>query len=109
VKRVQLRAALSALSAFTTQRPRWMVAGVILLAGLIWGVSLYSIASQIGGPFPGFFYSPDRIASGFAPQDFTGWQAGLRPNDRVVEVKGQQWRGWAVSSRSRARQGEARD
>jgi hypothetical protein len=109
VKRVQLRAALSALSAFTTQRPRWVVASVILLAGLIWGVSLCSIASQIGGLFPGFFYSPDRIASGFTPQDFTRGQAGPRPNDRVVEVNGQQWRVWAVGSRSRARQGEARN
>ncbi|NIO68164.1 MAG: hypothetical protein GTN71_03685, partial [Anaerolineae bacterium] len=56
------------------------------------GVSLYSSASQIGGPFPGFFYTPDRIVSGFTPQDFTGWQAGLRPWDRIVAVNGQHWR-----------------
>jgi signal transduction histidine kinase len=72
--------------------PRWVVAGVILLAALIWGVSLYSIASQIGRPFPGFFYTPDRIVSGFTPQDFTGWQAGLRSRDRIVAVNGQHWR-----------------
>jgi signal transduction histidine kinase len=94
MKKIQLRDALSALSAFTMQRPRWMVAGVILLTGLVWGVSLYSIASQIGGPFPGFFYAPDRIVSGFTPQDFTGWQAGLRPWDRIVAVNGQHWREW---------------
>lgn len=59
--------------------PYWVVAGVILLAALVWGISLYSIASQIGHPFPGFLYDADRIVSGFTPQDFTGWQAGLRP------------------------------
>ena len=73
-------------------RPHWVVAGVIVLAALVWGVSLYSSASQIGGPFPGFFYTPDRIVSGFTPQDFTGWQAGLRPWDRIVAVNGQHWR-----------------
>jgi signal transduction histidine kinase len=92
MKRIQLRTALSALSTFTVQRPRWVVAGVIVLAALIWGISLYSIASQIGSPFPGFFYSPDRIVSSFTPQEFTGWQAGLRPWDRIVEVNGQHWR-----------------
>ena len=69
-----------------------MVAGVIIAAGLVWGASLASIASQIGHPFPGFFYTPDRIVSGFTPQDFTGWQAGLRPWDRIVAVNGQHWR-----------------
>jgi len=73
-------------------RPRWVVAGVILLAASVWSVPLYSITSQIGGPFPGFFYDPDRIVSGFTPQDFTGWQAGLRPWDRIVAVNGQHWR-----------------
>lgn len=72
--------------------PCWVVVGVILIAAVIWGASLYSIASQIGGPFPGFFYTPDRIVGAFTPQDFTGWQAGLRPWDRIVEVNGQHWR-----------------
>ncbi len=71
---------------------RWVVAGVVLAAILIWGVSLYSIASQIGRPFPGFFYTSDRIVSAFTSQDFTGWQAGLRPWDRIVAVNGQHWR-----------------
>jgi hypothetical protein len=72
--------------------PRWVVAGVIVAAALVWSASLYSSASQIGRPFPGFFYTPDRIVSGFTPQDFTGWQAGLRPWDRIVAVNGQHWR-----------------
>ena len=72
--------------------PRWVVAGVIIAAALVWSASLYSSASQIGRPFPGFFYTPDRIVSGFTPQDFTGWQAGLRPWDRIVAVNGQHWR-----------------
>jgi hypothetical protein len=73
-------------------RLHWVVAGVILLAALVWGVSLYSIASQIGRPFPGFFYSSHRIVTSLTPQDFSGWQAGLRPWDRIVEVNGQHWR-----------------
>ncbi|MBI4758572.1 MAG: hypothetical protein HY783_06180 [Chloroflexi bacterium] len=73
-------------AALPTLHPRWVVAGVIVAATLIWGASLYSITSQIGRPFPGFFYAPDRIVSAFTPQDFTGWQADLRPWDRIVEV-----------------------
>jgi len=86
MKRIQLSAPLFTL------RPRWVVVGVILLAALVWSASLYSSASQIGDPFPGFFYAPDRIVSGFTPRDFTGWQAGLRPWDRIVAVNGQHWR-----------------
>jgi len=86
MKRIQLSAALLSLPS------RWVVAGVIIAAVLIWAVSLTSIASQIGRPFPGFFYTAGRIVSAFTPQDFTGWQAGLRPWDRIVEVNGQHWR-----------------
>jgi signal transduction histidine kinase len=86
MKRIQLSAPLFTL------RPRWVVAGVIMVAALVWSACLYSSASQIGGPFPGFFYTPDRIVSGFTPRDFTGWQAGLRPWDRIVAVNGQHWR-----------------
>jgi signal transduction histidine kinase len=74
------------------QHPHWVVTVVIAIAVIVWSASLYSIASQIGGSFPGFFYTPDRIVSSFTPQDFTGWQAGLRPWDRIVEVNGQHWR-----------------
>lgn len=74
------------------QRPRWVITVVIAIAVIVWGACLYSVASQIGGPFPGFFYTPDRIVSALTPQDFTGWQAGLRPWDRIVEVNGQHWR-----------------
>ena len=86
MKRIQLSTVLPTL------RPRWVVAGVILLAALVWSVCLYSIASQIGRPFPGFFYTPDRIVSAFTLHDFTGWQADLRPGDRIVEVNGRHWR-----------------
>ena len=86
MKRIQLSAPLFTL------RPRWVVAGVIMAAALVWSACLYSIASQIGRPFPGFFYTPDRIVSSFTPEDFSGWQAGLRPWDRIVAVNGQHWR-----------------
>jgi signal transduction histidine kinase len=66
--------------------------GVLALAALIWGFCLASMARQIGKPFPGFFYSPDRIISGFTPRDFAGRQRGLRTWDRIVEVNGRHWR-----------------
>jgi signal transduction histidine kinase len=69
-----------------------VVAAVLILAVLVWGICLYSLARQIGKPFPGFFYSPDRIVSGFTPRDFSGWRSGLRPLDRIVEVNGRHWR-----------------
>jgi signal transduction histidine kinase len=72
----------------TNQHPGWVAAGVVVVVALVWAVCLYSIASQVGGPFPGFFYSPDRLVSGFTPQEFAGWQAGLRPGDRIVAVNG---------------------
>ncbi len=72
--------------------PHRLVAGVLLLTVVIWGVCLLSIADQIGKPFPGFFYSPDRIVSSFTPRDFAGYQQGLRPWDRIVEVNGLHWR-----------------
>src|SRR5512136_2401019 len=74
------------------ERPRWVVAVAIAIAVIVWSISLYSIASQVGHPFPGFFYRADRTLTAFTPQDFTGWQAGLRPWDRIVEVNGQHWR-----------------
>ncbi len=73
-------------------QPALVVTLAIATAVIVWSASLYSIAGQIGHPFPGFFYTPGRIVSAFTPQDFTGWQAGLRPWDRIVEVNGQHWR-----------------
>ena len=86
MKKIQSSAILFGL------HPYWVMAGVILLATLVWGASLYSIASQIGRPFPGFFYDADRTVNAFNTEDLTGWQAGLHPNDRIVAVDGQPWR-----------------
>jgi signal transduction histidine kinase len=83
---------VSALSGLALAHPRWVATGVVLIAVLVWAASLTSIVVQIGHPFPGFFYTPDRIVSGFTPRDFTGPQAGLRPWDRIVAVNGQHWR-----------------
>ena len=41
------------------QRPRWVVTIAIALAVIVWAAVLYSIGSQIGHPFPGFFHGPD--------------------------------------------------
>ena len=83
---------VSAVFAAMARHPRLVAGGVGLLAALIWGVTIYSIAGQIGKPFPGFFYNPERVVSGFTPEDFSGWQAGLRPWDMVVAVNGRHWR-----------------
>ena len=74
---------------FLARHPRWVVSIVLALGLLVWGLSLYSMGIQIGGPFPGFFYTPDRIVSSYTPQEYTGWQAGLRPWDRILAVDGQ--------------------
>ena len=73
-------------------RQLWVVAAAVLLGALVWSISLYSIVGQLGKPFPGFFYNPEQVVSGFTPQDFTGWRAGLRPWDRIVAVNGRHWR-----------------
>jgi hypothetical protein len=69
-----------------------VIAIAIGMASIVWGVCLYSLVSQIGQPFPGFLYDPDRIVNAFNTEDLTGWQAGLRPSDRIVAVNGQPWR-----------------
>ena len=82
---------MEATSALFSRQSRQVVAAAVAITILMWGASLYSIASQIGHPFPGFFYTPNRRVSGFTPQDFDGWQAGLRPADFIVSVNGQPW------------------
>ena len=74
---------------FLARHPRWVVSIVLALGLLVWGLSLYSMGVQIGGPFPGFFYTPDRLVSSYTPEEYTGWQAGLRPWDRILAVDGQ--------------------
>ena len=75
--------------AFLTRHPRWVILIVVILGLAVWGASLYSMGVQIGGPFPGFFYSPDRIVSSYTPHEYSGYQAGLRPWDRILAVDGQ--------------------
>ncbi len=70
----------------------WPVVGAVLLCGFVWGIALWSIAGQVGRPFPGFLYNPERVVSGFTPPGFSGPQAGLRPWDQIVAVNGQHWR-----------------
>jgi hypothetical protein len=82
----------SAVFIATARHHRLVAGGVVLLAALIWGVTIYSIAGQIGKPFPGFFYNPERVVSSFTPEGFSGSQAGLRPWDTVVAVDGRHWR-----------------
>jgi signal transduction histidine kinase len=76
--------------AFLARHPRWVIVLVLAFGFVAWGASLYSMGIQIGEPFPGFFCTPDRLVSGYTPRDFSGWQAGLRPRDRILAVDGQQ-------------------
>jgi hypothetical protein len=82
----------SDLSAALAKHAWWVAGSAASLSILMWAVGIYSIALQVDKPFPGFFYNPERVVSGFTPQSFTGWQAGLRPWDMVVRVNGQSWR-----------------
>jgi signal transduction histidine kinase len=60
----------------------------VALALFLCGASLWSITLQLGKPFPGFFYLPDYIFGGTNLQDYSGWQAGLRPWDRILAADG---------------------
>jgi signal transduction histidine kinase len=83
---------LLGLPGATAWRYRCVAAGAMLLTALMWLLALHSITGQIGKPFPGFFYNPERVVSSFTPEDYTGPQAGLRPGDTVLAVNGQHWR-----------------
>jgi hypothetical protein len=82
----------SDLSAALAEHAGWVAGGTVVLFAVTWAITICSIAVQLDKPFPGFFYNPERVVSGFTPQTFTGWQAGLRPWDVVVRVNGQSWR-----------------
>jgi len=56
----------------SVQHPRLVIAIAIGMASIVWGVCLYSLVSQIGQPFPGFLYDPDRIVNAFNTEDLTG-------------------------------------
>jgi signal transduction histidine kinase len=79
------------LSSFL-ERPGLIATTVGVFVVVVWSICLYSILSQLGKPFPGFFFTPDNIINGFTPRDFSGWEAGLRPWDRILLVNGQHWR-----------------
>ena len=80
---------MQTVQAFLARHPRWVVAIVLAFGLLVLGASLYTMGIQIGDPYPGFFYTPDRIVSSYSLHDATGWQAGLRPWDRILAVDGQ--------------------
>lgn len=40
------------------QHPRWVAALVIATAVTVWSISFYSIAGQMGRPFPNLFHTP---------------------------------------------------
>jgi signal transduction histidine kinase len=79
------------LSSFL-ERPGLIATMVVVAVVSVWGICLFSILNQLGKPFPGFFYSADNVINGFSPRDFSGWEAGLRPWDRILLVNGQHWR-----------------
>jgi signal transduction histidine kinase len=82
---------MAATGSLLSRHPRRVVVAVLALVLAAWGTCLYSIAGQIGRPFAGFLYSHDRLVSGLTPRDLSGWQAGLRPGDYIVEINGQPW------------------
>ncbi len=74
-----------------TAKPIYSISMAICTMLFIWCLAWVSIASQIGKPFPGFFYNPIGVISSFTPTQYTGFQAGLRPWDVIIAVDGQSW------------------
>lgn len=83
---------MAAAGSWFSQHSRRVIVAVVILTLATWSAALYSIASQIGHPFPGFLYTTDRHVSALTPQDFSGMQTGLRVHDYIVAVNGQHWR-----------------
>ena len=82
---------MAAAGSVLGRHPWRVVTAVLALTVAAWSACLLSVVSQVGRPFAGFLYSHDRLVSALTPHGFTGWQAGLRPRDYVVEVNGQPW------------------
>lgn len=92
MSRSRAQIGLIEVAALRVKRPYLIVSLTLCFAGLIWCLALYSIAKQVGKPFPGFFYNPERVVSSFTSPDFTGPRAGLQPRDVIIAVNGQHWR-----------------
>ena len=86
------RVGASRVTALLMRHPLRVVALALCLTLLLWSLTFYSIGSQVGKPFPGFFYNSERVFSSFTPAEFTGWKAGLRSWDVIIAVNGQHWR-----------------
>jgi len=84
---------------WSSQHPRREIAAVAAVTLAVWGIFYYCIARQIGHHSPGFPYAAYRLASGFTSEDFSGWQAGVRPRDYIVAVNGQPWQEVSIYGR----------
>ncbi|HET7875286.1 MAG TPA: adenylate/guanylate cyclase domain-containing protein [Methylomirabilota bacterium] len=66
------------------RRNPWIVAVVVLTGAALVAV-LASLVSQVGRPYPGFFFAPDyRVV----PTERAAREAGLEYGDRIVAVEG---------------------
>jgi len=72
--------------------PRWVMAVAIAISVVFWAYLLYNFASQIGHPFEGFMHNGDGGVNALTPHHWTGWQAGLRPEDYIIAVNGRPWK-----------------
>jgi hypothetical protein len=58
---------------------------LLLLSGVLALIfSMLSLWPVIGKPWPGFFYSPFYTTNVFTDSSTPAWEAGLRPEDRVI-------------------------
>jgi signal transduction histidine kinase len=71
--------------------PRWVMAVAVLIPGILWAEALLFEARRWGQPYEGFIHDPWGAVSAFSKYNGNGWQAGLRTNDIVVAVNGQEF------------------
>ncbi len=59
---------------------------VLVLAALCFLLSVLPLVGAVGKPWPGFFYSPFYTTNVFTDASLPAQQAGLRPEDRVIQA-----------------------
>jgi hypothetical protein len=65
------------------QNPKFLFVALVLI---VFVLSLLPGLGSVSGPWPGFFYSPFYTTNIFSDVTTPAYQAGLRPEDRVIQA-----------------------